>query len=293
MDRYTYKQAYELAVRLLPQGFAQIERGRNNWVFEYAERVLTIPRHERVRDYSVRVNAMRFLLNRGIPVSEVLDYSLERNGTPEYLIVKKIAGGHVQLLSSTLSEREMIHQSAGEILREIHNLNSLMYGRLNRDLVGEDRSWSDFIDNFFAESLRRVKLSHQLYQRFGASLEEEYQKGRDSLPTLSPPSFLHADFHLGNLLFKNGRVSAVLDLDIVSSGDPSWDTGHYCRTFNFDRIRGVEDFRKGYGKTGDLIKERLYCLIIWARKIGTQAVQRPEALNETIPELERIFKGEI
>jgi len=293
MDKCSYKQANNLASNLLPEGFTSIERGKNNWVFEYGNRILMIPRHERVKSYAIRVKATQFLSSKGIPVSEILDYFPGNNETPEYLVVNKIDGEHPDLLKSTSQERERVHNSAGEILVAIHNLASLNYGRFSSDLLGEDNSWVKFTDNFFAESIERVKKSSELYAKFGRILEEEYQKGRAEIVKFSTPSFLHADFHLGNLLFKNGKVSAVLDLDIVTSGDPTWDTGHYCHTFNIDRANGVKSFREGYGRSNDFYNERLYCLMIWTRKIGSQAIQRPEALKETIPELEKILKGEI
>jgi len=293
MGRYSYEQAYKMASNLFPIGFISIEKGRNNWVFEHEDKILTIPKHERVKNYSIRVRAIQFLHSNGIPVSEILDYSPENNGTPEYLLVKRVDGEHTDLLKSTLLEREMIHRSAGEILNAMHNLPSLGYGRLKPNLIGENGSWVDFTDKFFTESIRRVKKSPELYFRFGRTLEEEYKKGREKLVNFSLPCFLHADFHLGNLLFKNGKVSAVLDLDIVSSGDPNWDIGHYCHTFNIDRIEGVRSFRLGYNKSHDELRERLYCLMVWTRKIGSQAVQRPDALKETIPELEKILRGEI
>ena len=293
MDRYSYDQAHKVASKLLPWGFISIEKGRNNWVFEYGNRILMIPRHERVKSYSIRVKATQFLSSKGIPVSEILDYSSGNNGTPEYLLVNRVDGEHPDLLKSTSLERERVHRSAGEVLTAIHDLASLRYGRFNPDLLGEDSSWVGFTDNFFAESINRVKRSSELYSRFGRLLEDGYQKSRADIVNFSAPSFLHADFHLGNLLFKNGQVSAVLDLDIVTSGDPNWDSGHYVHTFNIDRMNGVKSFREGYGGSNFPSKERLYCLIIWTRKIGSQIVQRPEALKETIPELEKILRGEI
>jgi aminoglycoside phosphotransferase (APT) family kinase protein len=293
MNRYSYEQAYKVALKLLPKGFTSIDRGRNNWVFEQGDRILTIPKHERVKNYFLRVKATEFLHSHGIPVSEILDYSPESNRFPEYLLVKKVEGEHIDLPKSTLSEKESVHRSAGEILCEIHSLPCSGYGRLQPNLLGENGSWVDFADKFFEESINRVKKSPGLYSRFGRILEEEYEMGRKDLIDFSLPFFLHADFHLGNLLFKNGKVSAVLDLDIVSSGDPNWDRGHYCHTFNIDRERGVRSFRSGYNEPNDEARERLYCLMIWTRKIGSQAIQRPEALKETIPELEKILRGKI
>jgi aminoglycoside phosphotransferase (APT) family kinase protein len=35
--------------------------------------------------------------------------------------------------------------------------------------------------------------------------------------------FIHGDYHFLNMLQQDGRLSAVLDFDWASSGDPSWD----------------------------------------------------------------------
>ena len=35
--------------------------------------------------------------------------------------------------------------------------------------------------------------------------------------------FIHGDYHFVNLLQQVGKLSAVLDFDWASSGDPSWD----------------------------------------------------------------------
>lgn len=292
MDKVSFEQAQNIAKKLFRKGYTQIEKGMNNWVFENGGSILTIPRHERVKNYSSRVAATRFLASRGIPVPEVLDYSPESEDCAEYLLVKKVDGTVIDLSKYSEAERDEIHFSAGEMLRRIHEIECTGYGRLDASLKGTKNSWTDFTDLFFEDSLERVRADTALWAKYGALLESEYSKSRGIIVKFSHPKFLHADFHLGNLLFNKSRVVAVLDLDIVSSGDPCWDTGHYTRTFNFDRARGVNLFREGYSLRTDKEAERAYCLIIWSRKIGTQARQRPEALKETIPELEKIILGE-
>jgi aminoglycoside phosphotransferase (APT) family kinase protein len=292
MDKNTYETAHELASRIFSEGFSHVQRGRNNWVFESEGRILTVPRHERVKNYATRVRATQFLASHGIPVAEVLEYSPESDTQPEYLVVRKVDGSNVDLAVLTPGERASVHQSAGEVLRAIHNLKRPGYGRLDDSLVGEDSSWLEFTDRYFREAMRRVGESPDLLDKYGEVLEKAYAEGRKGLVGFSNPSFLHADVHPGNLLFVNSKVSAVLDLDLVTSGDAPWDTGHYCHTFNTDRAGGVKAFRAGYGLSGDPDRERLYSLMIWAKKIGSQATQRPDALKETIPELERIIRGQ-
>lgn len=289
MDKVSFQKARELASKLFDENFVQIQRGLNNWVFEYSDRILTIPRHERVRDYSVRVASTKKLSSAGIPVAEILQYAPETEEGPEYLFVKKIEGSNVNLAELSLSGRKAVHYSAGQVLRVIHSINGEGYGRLDSSLIGKSSSWLDFSDSFFEESLRKLEKNKMLWDKYANILVKEYEKGKVLISSFSNPSFLHADFHLGNILFKNGKVAAVLDLDLVTSGDINWDTGHYCRTFNVDREQGIKSFRDGYGDSFNPEAERLYSLMIWTRKIASQAIQRPDALRETIPELERII----
>ncbi len=292
MDQISLENAANLATSVLGSEAEQIKQGRNNWVFKKNKRILTIPRHPRVKGYAIRVAAAKKLEKNEIPVTKILDYSFSPQYNSEYLVVEEMEGMPANLAQLTSQERQTAHQEAGEILRRIHQISVDGYGRLDENLRGTSHSWKEFIKKFFNESLGRVKRSENLWEKYGLRLEETYNASQMYLETVESSSFLHADFHLGNLLFNNGRIVGVLDLDIVTGGDVFWDTGHYCHTFNVDRETGVKAFRRGYNFPIESSKERLYSLIIWTRKIGSQALDRPEALKETLPELEKIL-GEI
>lgn len=51
---------------------------------------------------------------------------------------------------------------------------------------------------------------------------------RQRLPYLRPvaPALVHIDYWLGNLLWQNGRISAVLDWEEASAGDPAYDVAY-------------------------------------------------------------------
>jgi len=293
MDNLSFEQSLKLAQSLLGNKLNHLEIGKNNWVFDGGDRILTIPRHKRVRDYKIRVRATQELISYGIPTPRVLEYSPKKENSPEYLIVEKINGEHVNLSKKGKKERDIIHKSAGEILKEIHQIPCEGFGRLDALMIGTSNYWKEFIDSFFRESLNRLSKTEYLFKKYGYKVQEEYEKGLENMINLSKPKFLHADYHIGNLLFNNGKVTAVMDLDIVSGGDQAWDTGHYCHTFNFDRLNGSTSFREGYSNNIDDERERFYLIIIWTRKIGSQAIDRPDSLNETIPEFEKILRGEI
>jgi aminoglycoside phosphotransferase (APT) family kinase protein len=50
---------------------------------------------------------------------------------------------------------------------------------------------------------------------------------RNSTPPALPPAIVHGDFRLGNLLADGNRITAVIDWEIWSIGDPRVDTGWF------------------------------------------------------------------
>jgi|SRR3989344_2888019 len=290
MDQVSLDRAEQIAYKILGNSFIRLLNGKNNWVFEKADTILTIPRHQRVKSYEIRVSAAKRFIEAGIPTAEPLEYHPRDKNNIEYLLVRKIEGHNIDLSKLTEAERDKSHRSAGEILKRVHSLNVKGYGRLDSKMVGRNKSWIEFISNYFQESIGRLCKNNILSLRYKTILEREYTRGLELMRCLDFPTFLHADFHIGNLLFKDCKVVGVMDLDIVSSGDSEWDTGHYSHTFNYDRNNGINSFRGGYGQATDVLAERVYSIIIWTRKLGSQAIDRPEALKETISELENILK---
>lgn len=47
--------------------------------------------------------------------------------------------------------------------------------------------------------------------------------GREAAPFAGPPVLLHADLIPGNLLHRDGRLTGLLDLGALTTGDPAWD----------------------------------------------------------------------
>ncbi len=285
-------QALDLARSLFRGDFQRLNRGLNNWVFCDENNILTIPRHLRVKDYGIRVTATRILKSSGVPVAEIREYSPRSDRTPEYLFVEKLKGKNIELSRMTSAQREMCHSSAGEVLRQIHSIFVQNYGRLDERGIGTSLTWKDFVRDYFIESFDRLSKNKELLERYGSRIQMHFDECFETIGKWEQPIMLHADYHLNNLYFRDNKVVGVLDLDLVSSGDPSWDTGHYCRTFNFDRKRGVFAFRRSYGRSKiNPSSERAYSLIIWTRKLGSQAGDRPEALRESISEFEKILEG--
>ena len=291
MEKIEYDRAYIIAKDILKTDkFELAEFGRNNWVFLTNELVMSIPRNGNKIQYNIRVAATKKLMEHNIPTTDVVDYN-NKNGI-EYIITKKIEGSNIDLNKISLNERNELHFNTGKILKNVHSIKTESFGRMDEKSIGTSKTWKKFVENYFLESMNRVYKTKFLVDKYGRKIESSFTNNLNLCDTVNNPSFLHGDYHLGNLLFKNNRVSALLDLDIVTSGDTAWDIGHYSRTFNKSRKEGMKHFRKGYGGEYDLKREDFYSLIIWTRKIGTQALTRPKALKESILEIEKIlYKG--
>jgi aminoglycoside phosphotransferase (APT) family kinase protein len=55
--------------------------------------------------------------------------------------------------------------------------------------------------------------------------EDVHRRLMASLPTALPATLLHGDYRLGNMLFERDRLSAIIDWEIWSVGDPRIDLG--------------------------------------------------------------------
>jgi len=258
--------------------------GRNNWVFLTETECISIPRNPNKVSYSIRVAAIRHFKEHNIPTTPLIDHGFV-NGI-EYIITQRLNATNINVNSLTFSEAEHVHAQCGHWLKIIHNTSAKNAGRLNSELIGSHKSWQYFVEDYFNISLRRLSADTELYQKYGKVFCERFNKMSFSNKAV----FLHGDYHIGNILFEGITLSAIIDLDIVMSGDPLWDLGHYQRTYNTGRPRGNIAFLKGYGIEIDQEMATNYAMIIWARKLASQAESRRLALSETIEELERILK---
>jgi len=257
----------------------KIQSGRNNWVYQTNDLVVSIPRTQRVNSYAIRYAAARHLERHAVPVPRVVKYS-QVEGI-DVLVAERIR--------AFPSYGENRHRNAGVILRQIHRAPSYGWGRLNAGLVGTSPSWVDFIDDYFNTSLSRVN-AHPDLDKLSHVLREQYSRLLPLIHIPTSPSFLHADFHPGNMLYDGDTIAAVLDLDIVSSGPKEWDIGHYCFTCKDDPQHARAALLEGYGDASDQISELFYAMCIWTRKVGSQYRDRPDAFTESSDTLVTILE---
>lgn len=284
--RISIEQAKSIVDKLGIQNYVYPETGRNNWVFLTTNLCLSIPKDCSKIQYATRAAAMQHLTKYGIPTTRLVNYN-QIDGI-EYIITERITGGPINLGELNAQDIQYIHEQSARMIKSLHSTTATGYGRLNSRLEGTHKTWKEFVDNFFDSALSRLYTDAILWNKFGNELEKLYSEGEHFLKNHSN-SFLHGDFHLDNMIFSGKICKAIIDLDIVMNGDVHWDLGHYVRTFHGDRKIGKKIFFETYGNI-DEDRANYYSMIIWTRKIASQAETRRCALSESVPEMEDIIK---
>jgi aminoglycoside phosphotransferase (APT) family kinase protein len=198
----------------------------------------------------------------GVPVARVLA-SFEAGGPlgMPALVLERVEG---EALPPRLRRDPRYAQAldqlagqCGQILARLHSIPRDRIEGLNRpDPIDRARAVLDGLDErhpAFELVLRRLELTR---------------------PEPREPTIVHGDFRLGNLLIDESGVSAVLDWELVHSGDPLEDLGWLCVPawrFGGERpVAGVGDYdallsayRDGGGAT--VSQEEL----IWWQAAGT------------------------
>ena len=86
---------------------------------------------------------------------------------------------------------------------------------------------------FLEDSWTETKSGHPLSESIYATIREGQHRVR-----AVAPAFLHMDFWPGNVLWLNGRISAVLDWDVAAWGDPAIDIGYFRMNMH---LRGLKE----------------------------------------------------
>lgn len=81
---------------------------------------------------------------------------------------------------------------------------------------------------------------------------------RSNVPTTSRTGLVHGDFHFGNILFsrEDGGLTAVIDWELASIGDPLLDLGHFLASYpvsNDPRTTGTAEPLTELPSRGELI----------------------------------------
>jgi aminoglycoside phosphotransferase (APT) family kinase protein len=86
-----------------------------------------------------------------------------------------------------------------------------------------------------------------------------------SAPAPLPATLVHGDFVFANMLWKDGKLTAVLDWELAFNGDPRWDLGYVLTQFDSPTGPGLP----GYDLEGFWQREEM--MQAWERATGRSA----------------------
>jgi aminoglycoside phosphotransferase (APT) family kinase protein len=229
-------------VRLTPAGLSDIRPlagGASSLTFRarMGQRAVVVkvapPGHAPIghRDVLRQARIIEALATTDVPVPEVL--GSDRGEPPEVppLFVMSMADGETfePLFDADVRLKDAVperYRSAARVLAALHRLPLADLG-LTGEPVGDAAAE---IDRWSA-TLRTVD----------PGLAPGWEDVRDALRFAAPPpvrpSVVHGDFRLGNLVASGTRITAVIDWEIWSVGDPRIDAGWFLVNADPDTYR--------------------------------------------------------
>jgi len=202
------------AVRAIPEGHS----GFTYWVELDGRRgVLRLPppgaRIAGPADIPRQARIMAALHQLGLPVPAIVATSEDPivDGRP-FVLMEAVPGNRVEQAIDAGSTPLQLAASAVEVLRRFQSVPCESTGIGGEDpmpLEGEIARWTWLMERAPAELTGQApRLAQLLFDR---------------KPLPRSPVLVHGDYHLSNMLFDRGRVSAVVDWEIAQLGQPLLD----------------------------------------------------------------------
>lgn len=171
--------------------------------------------------------ACDLLRDTDVPVPRVLALDTSKRLVPyDTLIMTKMPGEPVSTSAATLTpgQRHAIGYSAGQCLATMHSHTFDQFGLLYHLVAGTPNpDWAAYVADHYRYYRGQVQALGILPAEVFARLDALIMRMQPLFDSVRQGVLIHGDYHFLNLLQQDGRLSAVLDFDWASSGDPSWD----------------------------------------------------------------------
>lgn len=183
----------------------------HEWVLrEPPAAVTTANAHDVVREAQI----LRALESTEVPVPGVVGTGTSTTGSP-FLVMTRAPGAPLESENDARTlphtQRYALGISVAETLGRLH--------RLDPAILGITTSTTPYL----VRQLRRIAASWQRV-REGSRHDRAWQETFDGLQRRRPqpptPVVMHGDYRLSNLLVSDGRITAVLDWELCTVGDP-------------------------------------------------------------------------
>lgn len=216
----------------------------------------------------------------GLPVATAYHLDSSRDTIPdEYALLPRLPGSNLGSDIEHLPDlRRTLLEQVGALLRRLHELIDTE-GELI-DAHHRNQSWRDFVEEWFANMVGRCE-TRLGYAPPWAERARSWLRERVALVPAAPTrSFLHGDFHFGNLQYAVLpilRMSGCFDLEWAWSGHAACDLLHlHEAAIRYPEYEGP--LLTGYGLSGWPDELMVYRLIHSVSVLGAAAIERPDPL---------------
>lgn len=163
-----------------------------------------------------------------VPSFVILDDSKE---LIEYdvLISEMISGKNIERNWKTFSteEKELIAFEAGTYLPRLHTVEFNYFGEIaGVGPLPRTQSWIDFLKAKLTMHFNEARTLNLFSKETEALVWSILDQKKSTLAKITKATLVHGDYHLGNLLTINHKITGVLDFEWSFAGDSLYD---YCQ----------------------------------------------------------------
>lgn len=208
-------------------------------------------------NYTPEVTVHGWLLQRGVPVPEVIHYENfnEQLGGRSFMMVSEIPGQALNTAGDALSsvQREEVLFSAGAALAQINSIPLEGFGWVKREGVAVDKveggqaTYKSFVTHGLKKKVD-VLVEKGLIDAAGRARIAELAQRLLPLLDYEQGYLAHGDLDTGHIYVHEGKFSGFIDFGDIRSTDPYYDLAHF-------QVQGGELFPfllKGYSSVTTL-----------------------------------------
>lgn len=159
----------------------------------------------------------------GVPLPEVLDHDVRASTPMPFLVLERLAGTDLGLVHDDLpvGDRRAIALAVVEVQAAVRSLGpGGGYGHsADPQAAPPHRSWADVVEANLRRSGERLRTAPAPLRRLHDRVVQVVADRRPDLDAVPPLPFLD-DLTTKNVLVDLGRLSGVVDVDVVCFGDP-------------------------------------------------------------------------
>lgn len=267
------------------------------------------------QNYALEHEIIDILAKVGLPVPKVIVTDADVSGKPfRFSLMEKVNG--TNLNETPKGQWPDILNEVGLELNKVHGVPTKGYGPINYQklmengsLEGEYSSWVDYLMEYILPDLKafKAKIESEKERGFkdsklneeqielileivGKSDQVESKLIKGLRDFIFEPRLLYTDLHSQHIFAKDGKLSGLIDLAAVASGDPLFDISY------FSVMPGGEFYPSLVeGWSGEFDDERfhLYRLLLSVEKLHTRYVEHdyldryPEIIDYALTELQK------